>query len=125
MRRSLERQNARTLVIVCDGKKGQSARLLGLDDFKDEVSGLTYGAMAGIERPHLREVPNQEIRAHNLNFDLSAYGTYNQDSNGAPGFSLKIFGNSKCRYICLAIKRCDSPIIKAMRTILDRSVSLF
>ncbi|OWF45512.1 uncharacterized protein LOC110456940 [Mizuhopecten yessoensis] len=122
VRKSLETEKGRTLVIVCDGKKGQSARLLGLDDFTEEVSCQTYGAMAGIERPHLREVPTQEIRAHHLNFDLSAYGPYGQDQNGSPGFSLKIFGNSKYRYVCLAIKKCESPTLKALRTILDRSM---
>ncbi|XP_069113565.1 uncharacterized protein [Argopecten irradians] len=122
LRKNLERGNGRTLVIVCDGKKGQSASLLGLDEFTDQVSCHTFGAMAGIERPHLREVPTQEIRAHNLNFDLSAYGPYSQDQNGTSGFSLKIFGNSKYRYMCLAIRRCDSPTLKALRTILDRSM---
>ncbi|XP_033754983.1 uncharacterized protein LOC117337937 isoform X1 [Pecten maximus] len=122
IRKSLEKESCRTLVIVCDGKKGQSARFLGLDEFTEEVSCQTFGAMAGVERPHLREVPTQEIRAHNLNFDLSAYGPYSQDQNGTTGFSLKIFGNSKCRYMCLAIRKCDSPTLKALRTILDRSM---
>ncbi|KAJ8303250.1 hypothetical protein KUTeg_019646 [Tegillarca granosa] len=35
---------------------------------------------------------------------------------------MKIFGNSKHRFISVAILRCESPVVKTLRTILDRSM---
>lgn len=111
-------------MIACDGRNGQASRLLGLDEFSEQHSCNAYGAIAAIERTEARDVPTPEKRVHNLTFDLSAYGAYNSENDCFPGFSLKVFGNSKHRFISLAISKCESPVVKALRTILDRSVSI-
>ena len=121
--KDLDKLPGRLLVIACDGRNGQASRLLGLSDFCQQHSCGAYGAIAAVDRTEQRDVPTPERRMHNLTFDLSAYGSYCTDTDGFPGFSLKIFGNSKHRFISLAIERCDSPVVKTLRTILDRSVS--
>jgi hypothetical protein len=113
----------RCLVITADGRNGQAQRILGLNDFSEQYSCGAFGTVAAVDRADVREIPTPEIRVHNLTFDLSAYGGNSPEANGTPGFSLKIFGNSKHRFISLAIAKCDLPVVKALRTILDRAVS--
>ncbi|XP_062572350.1 uncharacterized protein LOC134234314 isoform X2 [Saccostrea cucullata] len=120
--KELDEIQGRLLVIACDGRNGQASRLLGLDEFSEQHSCNAYGAIAAIERTEARDVPTPEKRVHNLTFDLSAYGAYHSENDNSPGFSLKVFGNSKHRYISLAISKCESPVVKALRTILDRSM---
>lgn len=122
--KELDGIQGRLLVIACDGRNGQASRLLGLDEFSEQHSCNAYGAIAAIERTEARDVPTPEKRVHNLTFDLSAYGAYHSDNDCSPGFSLKVFGNSKHRFISLAISKCESSVVKALRTILDRSVSV-
>lgn len=110
---------------MCDGRNGNASALLGLGDEYEQHSCAAYGAVAAIDRMDQREVPTPERRIHNLTFDLSAYGTYSSETDGQPGFSMKIFGNSKHRFISVAILRCESPVVKTLRTILDRSVSTY
>ncbi|XP_056007629.1 uncharacterized protein LOC125652431 isoform X4 [Ostrea edulis] len=123
--KELDEIQGRLLVIACDGRNGQASRLLGLDEFSEQHSCNAYGAIAAIERTEARDVPTPEKRVHNLTFDLSAYGAYNSENDCFPGFSLKVFGNSKHRFISLAISKCESPVVKALRTILDRSLDIF
>lgn len=120
--KELDGIQGRLLVIACDGRNGQASRLLGLDEFSEQHSCNAYGAIAAIERTEARDVPTPEKRVHNLTFDLSAYGAYHSDNDCSPGFSLKVFGNSKHRFISLAISKCESSVVKALRTILDRSM---
>lgn len=120
--KEIEKIPGRCLVITTDGRNGQAQRILGLNDFSEQYSCGAFGTVAAIERADLREIPTPEIRVHNLNFDLSAYGGSAPEANGTPGFSLKIFGNSKHRFISLAIAKCDLPVVKALRTILDRAM---
>lgn len=112
----------RCLVITADGRNGQAQRILGLNDFSEQYSCGAFGTVAAVDRADAREIPTPEIRVHNLTFDLSAYGGNSPEANGTPGFSLKIFGNSKHRFISLAIAKCDLPVVKALRTILDRAM---
>ncbi|XP_076112814.1 uncharacterized protein LOC143080706 isoform X1 [Mytilus galloprovincialis] len=120
--KDIESIQGRCLVITSDGRNGQAQRILGLNDFSEQYSCGAFGTVAAVERADLREIPTPEIRVHNLNFDLSAYGGSAPEANGTPGFSLKIFGNSKHRFISLAIAKCDLPVVKALRTILDRAM---
>ena len=118
--------SGRKLVICCDGSNGHAARTLGLSDDCIHHSSFVYGACAAIERPKQTLVPNPETRVHNLTFDLSAYGgATTLDEDGQAQFSLKIFGNSKCRYMALAVDKCESTVIRTLRTILDKSVSIY
>ena len=111
-------------MICSDGTNGQAARALGISDECLQHSSGIYGAVAAIERPNQTLVPTPEKRVHNLTFDLSAYGNSSYDEDGKSNFSLKIFGNSKCRFIALAVNKCESKIVKALKTILDKSVSI-
>ena len=111
-------------MICSDGTNGQAARALGISDECLQHSSGIYGAVAAIERPNQTLVPTPEKRVHNLTFDLSAYGNSSFDEDGKSNFSLKIFGNSKCRFIALAVNKCESKIVKALKTILDKSVSV-
>lgn len=60
---------------------------------------------------------------HNLHFDLTAYGTESSEVDGYQGFSFKVFGTSRHRFMALSIPKCESPQVKCLRTVLDRSVS--
>ena len=111
-------------MICSDGTNGQAARALGISDECLQHSSGIYGAVAAIERPNQTLVPTPEKRVHNLTFDLSAYGNSSYDEDGKSNFSMKIFGNSKCRFIALAVNKCESKIVKALKTILDKSVSI-
>lgn len=83
-----------------------------------------YGAVAMFERTAECQIPLRERRQHNLHFDLTAYGADSGDVDGHQGFSLKIFGTSRHRYLTLVIPKCETPLVKALRVVLDRSVSV-
>ncbi|KAK3085424.1 hypothetical protein FSP39_003082 [Pinctada imbricata] len=112
----------RHLLIVCDGRNGQTFRGLGFHNFCKEYPCGAYGAIAAIKRPEQRDIPTPEKRVHNLTFDLSAYGYHLSETNGFPGFSLKIFGNSKHRFLSIAVTKSDSNVVKTLRSVLDRSM---
>lgn len=112
----------RKLVICCDGSSGLASRALGLSDECLMHSSGIYGAVAAIERNNCTLVPTPEKRIHNLSFDLSAYSSTAYDEDGRSRFTLKIFGNSKCRYLALAVNKCDSNVVRALKTVLDKSM---
>ncbi|CAG5132969.1 unnamed protein product [Candidula unifasciata] len=91
----------RKLVLAADGSSGQSARLLGLK---------------------VNSIPLSERRVHGLLFDLSAYGVDLVDTDTSTGFSLKLFGSSRHRYMSLAVPKTDSSLVRHMRLVLDRSM---
>lgn len=62
---------------------------------------------------------------HGLVFDLSAYGIDTSEMTDAAGFTLKLYGSSRHRCMCLAIPKSESLLVKNMRLILDRSVKCF
>ncbi|XP_067651778.1 uncharacterized protein [Haliotis asinina] len=112
----------RKLVIVCDGANGQAVRTMGLSDEFVQHTCKAYAAVAAVERPEQHNVPMPERRVHNLHFDLTAYGTDTSECDGLTGFSLKIFGSSKSRYMTLIVPKCESPLVKTLRVVLDRSM---
>lgn len=113
----------RKLVICCDGSTGQAARALGISDECVYHSSSVYGAVAAIERQKQTLVPIPERRVHNLTFDLSAYGgPIPYEELGQSKFSMKIFGNSRCRYMALSVNKCESSVVRTLRTILDKSL---
>ncbi|WAR11351.1 hypothetical protein MAR_025531 [Mya arenaria] len=114
--------SGRKLVICCDGRSGLAGQMLGLSDECVYHSTASFGALAAIERNSQTLVPKSEIRVHNIGFDLSAYvsSEFEEDSNSK--FTLKIFGNSRCRFLALAVRKSDSKIVKAMKTVLDKSM---
>ncbi|KAK7500326.1 hypothetical protein BaRGS_00008549, partial [Batillaria attramentaria] len=120
--RELETFDGRKLVIACDGANGQTTRHLGLSDEYVQHSCRYYGAVAALERVNETQIPLRERRQHNLHFDLTAYGADNVELDGHQGFSLKIFGTSRHRYMSLTIPKCESPLVKALRVVLDRSM---
>lgn len=113
----------RIVVIVCDGSQGSSGRLLGISDECVQHSCNTYGAIATLDRNNERqEVPMSEKRIHHLTFDLTSYGADSLDENYTPGFSMKLFGSSRHRYMTLVTPKIESKCVKALRVILDRSM---
>ena len=112
-------------MICCDGSSGVASSALGLsDECITHASGI-YGSVASIERNNKTSVPTPEKRVHNLSFDLSAYNNSNSlEDNGSSHFTLKIFGNTKCRHLALAINKCDSNVVRFLKTVLDKSVSI-
>ncbi|XP_045193654.1 uncharacterized protein LOC123549549 [Mercenaria mercenaria] len=112
----------RKLVICCDGSTGLASRALGLSDECVMHSSGIFGAVAAIERNNQTLVPTPEKRVHNLSFDLSAYVSSAYEDDGRTNFTLKIFGNSKCRYLALAVNKCDSNVVRALKTVLDKSM---
>lgn len=112
----------RVLVICCDGSNGQASCALGISDECIQHSSGIYGAVAALERNNQTLVPTPEKRIRNLTFDLSAYGNCSYDEDGTSNFTMKIFGNSKCRYIALAVNKCESKVVKALKNILDKSM---
>ncbi|XP_076449045.1 uncharacterized protein LOC143285552 [Babylonia areolata] len=120
--KELEGMAGRKLVLACDGAGGQSVRHLGLSDEYIQHSCRFYGAVAALERPNETQIPLKERSQHNLHFDLTAYGSDSLEVDGHQGFSLKIFGTSRHRYMSLLIPKCESPLVKALRVVLDRSM---
>ncbi|KAK6185089.1 hypothetical protein SNE40_007403 [Patella caerulea] len=120
--KELESIEGRRMVIVCDGANGQAVRQLGLSDEFIQHSCRAYGAVAAIDRQDASNVPLPERRYHNLFFDLSAYGTDTSQVDGHQGFSLKLFGGSRHRYMTLATNKNESVLVKTLRVVLDRSV---
>ncbi|CAJ0956900.1 unnamed protein product [Ranitomeya imitator] len=104
------------IIIVADGSCGESSSLLGVNSDYVVESCNAYGANAAFERPDQRQVPTPEIRAHNLYFDLSAYGidvsSSGKDTLNKPGFHLKIYGTFRNRYMALACPASDTKVVR-------------
>ncbi|KAL3860230.1 hypothetical protein ACJMK2_010384 [Sinanodonta woodiana] len=112
----------RVVVLCCDGSNGQSARILGLSDECTAHSCGMYGAVAALDLLNQTSVPTPERRVHNLTFDLSAYGPSSPEENGFSHFCFKLFGNTRHRYMALAVSKSESRVVKTLRTLLDKSV---
>ena len=83
-----------------------------------------YGAIAAMERPSESSLPTDEIKVHNLTFDLNAYGNDMQLQPNHQGFHMKIYGTTRQRHISLVISRMESNIVKALRAVLDQKVAI-
>nr|XP_033798387.1 uncharacterized protein LOC117359538 [Geotrypetes seraphini] len=113
------------IIVVADGSCGESSSVLGISSDYLVESCNAYGANAALERPDQRQVPTPEIQAHNLYFDLSAYGVgisfSGKEALGAqqttmkPGFHLKIYGTFRNRYMALACPASDSKVVRFLR----------
>lgn len=72
-------------------------------------------------------MPTPEIRAHNLYFDLSAYGVEAlrelRNPGGKPGFHLKIYGTFRNRYMALTCPASDTKMVRFLRHTANSSVS--
>ncbi|XP_071973625.1 uncharacterized protein [Engystomops pustulosus] len=114
------------IIIVADGSCGESSSLLGVNSEFIVESCNAYGANAALERPDQRQVPTPEIRAHNLYFDLSAYGidvsSSGKDALSKPGFHLKIYGTFRNRYMALACPASDTKVVRFLRYTPNSSV---
>lgn len=114
------------IIIVADGSCGESSSLLGVNSEYIVESCNVYGANAAFERPDQRQVPTPEIRAHNLYFDLSAYGidisSGGKDTLSKPGFHLKIYGTFRNRYMALACPASDTKVARFLRYTPNSSV---
>ncbi|KAM4722152.1 uncharacterized protein WCC33_008407 [Rhinophrynus dorsalis] len=120
------------IIVVADGSCGESSSLLGLSSEYIVESCNAFGANAALERPDQRQVPTPEIRAHNLYFDLSAYGIdltsagkeaiLGNPSGMKPGFHLKIYGTYRNRYMALACPASDAKVVRFLRYTPNSSV---
>ncbi|XP_073438855.1 uncharacterized protein [Dendrobates tinctorius] len=114
------------IIIVADGSCGESSSLLGVNSDYVVESCNAYGANAAFERQDQRQVPTPEIRAHNLYFDLSAYGidvsSGGKDALNKPGFHLKIYGTFRNRYMALACPASDTKVVRFLRYTPNSSV---
>ncbi|XP_053550780.1 uncharacterized protein LOC128642125 [Bombina bombina] len=120
------------IIVVADGSCGESSALLGVSSEYIVESCNAYGANAALERPDQRQVPTPEIRAHNLYFDLSAYGidvtsagkeaTLGHPTGIKPGFHLKIYGTFRNRYMALACPASDAKVLRFLRHTPNSSV---
>ncbi|XP_039183372.1 uncharacterized protein LOC120300898 [Crotalus tigris] len=84
-----------------------------------------YGANAVIGRSDQRQVPTPEIRAHNLYFDLSAYGMDKLTTKTEfpkTAFHLKIYGTFRNRCLALACPASDSKIIRFLHHTLNSTI---
>ncbi|WAR11349.1 hypothetical protein MAR_025529, partial [Mya arenaria] len=112
----------RKLVICCDGRTGLAGQILGLSDECVYHSTGAFGALAAVERNNQTLVPRPDIRVLNIGFDLSAYVSCEYEEYTKSKFTLKIFGNSRCRFLALAVRKSDSKVVKALKTVLDKSM---
>ncbi|XP_060782995.1 uncharacterized protein si:dkey-234i14.6 [Neoarius graeffei] len=116
------------VIVVADGSCGDSCSVLGISSEYIVESCHAYGANATIERLDQRQVPTPEIRAHNLYFDLSAYGIdavkepRNSSTSSKPGFHLKIYGTYRNRYMALACTSADSKMLRFLRHTANSSI---
>ncbi|XP_012677696.1 uncharacterized protein si:dkey-234i14.6 [Clupea harengus] len=116
------------VIVVADGSCGDSCSVLGISSDYIVESCHAYGANATIERLDQRQVPTPEIKAHNLYFDLSAYGDVLKEPRSSshttakPGFHLKIYGTFRNRYMALACTAADSKMLRFLRHTSNSSI---
>ncbi|XP_028814536.1 uncharacterized protein LOC114767141 [Denticeps clupeoides] len=117
------------VIIIADGSCGDSCSVLGISSDYIVESCHAYGANATIERLDQRQVPTPEIKAHNLYFDLSAYGVdaLKEPRNptqptAKPGFHLKIYGTFRNRYMALACTAADTKMVRFLRHTANSSI---
>ncbi|XP_072291204.1 uncharacterized protein [Eucyclogobius newberryi] len=114
------------VIVVADGSCGESCSVLGLSSDYTVESCQAYGANATIERLDQRQVPTPEIRAHNLFFDLSAYGVEalreHRNSTAKSGFHLKIYGTFRNRYMALVCPASDTKMVRFLRHTANASI---
>ena len=118
--KELEQIPGRVIVIVCDGSRGQSARILGLSDEFSHHSCKAYGAVAALERTQETFVPTPETRVHNITFNLMAYENGCGEDSYPQGFHLKLFGSFRLRCMSLVLPFYQ---LKQMRINVDQYVS--
>ncbi|XP_060586181.1 uncharacterized protein LOC132741930 [Ruditapes philippinarum] len=118
----VDNMSGRKLVICCDGSTGIASKILGLSDETVTYSTGIFAAAAAIDRRNQTSVPIPEKRVHNLSFDLSAYGTSAYECNERTKFTLKLYGNSQCRHMALAVNRCDTSVVRTLKSVLDKSM---
>ena len=120
MLKELDQIPGRVIVIVCDGSRGQSARILGLSDEFSHHSCKAYGTVTALERTQEILVPTPETRVHNITFKLPVFKNGIDENSMTLGFHFKVFGSFRHRYMSLAL-----PIDKAkqMKINLDQCVS--
>ena len=112
----------------CPPCSGRAAPLFGLSDEFSHHSCRGYASIASVTRSSECSVPLPEIRAHNLTFDLHEF--QNHKSIPETGhvnpqkFHLKIFGTHRNRYMTLVVPKCESKLVRTLKTVLDHSVSL-
>ena len=123
MLKELDQILGRVIVIVCDGSRGQSARILGLSDEFSHHSCKAYGAVAALERTQETSVPTPETRVHNITFNLLAYENGGGEDSYPQGFHLKLFGSFRHRYMSLVVPKCESMVVRTLKGVLDQSVS--
>ncbi|XP_054633668.1 uncharacterized protein si:dkey-234i14.6 isoform X3 [Dunckerocampus dactyliophorus] len=115
------------VIVVADGSCGDSCTVLGLSSDYTAESCHAYGANASIERLDQRQVPTPEIRAHNLYFDLSAYGVEalreHRNTTTKSGFHLKIYGTFRNRYMALVCPASDTKMVRFLRHTANSSCS--
>lgn len=114
------------VIVVADGSCGDTCSALGISSDYTAESCHAYGANATIERLDQRQVPTPEIRAHNLYFDLSAYGVEAlrelRNPGSKPGFHLKIYGTFRNRYMALTCPASDTKMVRFLRHTANSSV---
>ncbi|CAH1779922.1 unnamed protein product [Owenia fusiformis] len=112
----------RVVVVAADGPGGQTASCLGQSEEYIHQSCRAYGAVAMLERKDEATIPAPEIRVHNLTFDLSAYGAELNEVTYPQTFHFKIFGSLRNRYLSLVVPKCDSKVVKALKSGLEQSL---
>ena len=103
MLKELDQIPGRVIVIVCDGSRGQSARILGLSDKFSHHSCKAYGAVAALERTQETSVPTPETRVHNIMFKLEVFKNGYGENAMPQGFHFKLFGSFRHRCMSLAL----------------------
>ncbi|KAM6429958.1 uncharacterized protein PHA67_002127 [Liasis olivaceus] len=113
------------IIVLADGSCGESSAVLGISPEYTVESCNAYGANAIIERPDQRQVPTPEIRAHNLYFDLSAYGmdpSATKTEVPKTAFHLKIYGTFRNRCLALACPASDSRVVRFLHHTLSSTI---
>ncbi|XP_033110015.1 uncharacterized protein LOC117111227 [Anneissia japonica] len=112
-----------SLMVVCDGVRGDTASLLGLSDEYILCSCNAYGAMASLDRMYHKHVAVAETTRNNMKLDLSAFGSeYRQPELTKPTFKFKIFGTYRYRYLTLSCPKNGSNVLRQLRITSDSSV---
>ena len=89
----------------------------------DEFFHAYYGSVVALSRQEERFVPLPQVRGHNLTFYMIANGEIDCFHPNPQGFHLKIFGSLRHRYISLAVPKCESRLLRTLKTSLDQSAS--
>ena len=115
---------------LAEGEDGERTSMTTRYDVRCDISGNDFNFEEDEAKccVNLSVQPTADRLIHGITFDLSAHGKdftsgFDTGSSLPKAFQLKIFGSLRHRFMALAVPRCESDIVRSLKTSIDQSVS--